>query len=166
MDCSPPGSSVRGVLQTWILPWVAIPFSRESSQPKDRTRVSCIAGRFFTVWATREALHIGGTKLVFELTWTMALINMRGDWCFLIIVVYKNNVKNYMMTWWFCYFAEYSSVWLITWPFLCRFMIDLIIYLVVPDIHGHFDGGLASALGIEFFSSLVLLGSTSQSHVG
>ena len=48
MDCSPPGSSVHGVLQARILEWVAIPFSRGSSQPRDRTQVSCTAGRFFT----------------------------------------------------------------------------------------------------------------------
>ena len=35
MDCSPPGSSVHGILQARILEWVAIPFSRESSQPRD-----------------------------------------------------------------------------------------------------------------------------------
>ena len=46
MDGSPPGSSVQGVLQVGILEWVASPFSRASSQPRDRTRVSCIAGRF------------------------------------------------------------------------------------------------------------------------
>ena len=56
MDCSLPGSSVHGILQARILEWVAIPFSRGSFQPKDPTRVSCIAGRFFTVWVTREAL--------------------------------------------------------------------------------------------------------------
>ena len=55
MDCSPPGSSVPGILQTRILEWVAIPFSRGSSRPRDRIRVSCITGRFFTVWDTREA---------------------------------------------------------------------------------------------------------------
>ena len=48
MDCSLTGSSVRGILQARILGWVAIPFSRGSSQPRDRTRVSCIAGGFFT----------------------------------------------------------------------------------------------------------------------
>ena len=48
VDCSPPGSSVRGILQARILEWVAIPFSRGSSLPRDRTWVSCIAGRFFT----------------------------------------------------------------------------------------------------------------------
>ena len=41
MDCSPPGSSVRGILQARILKWVAMPSSRESSQPRDRTQVSC-----------------------------------------------------------------------------------------------------------------------------
>ena len=52
MDCSPSGSSVHGILQARILEWIGIPFSRGSSQPRDRTQVSCIAGRFFTVWAT------------------------------------------------------------------------------------------------------------------
>ena len=55
MDYSPPGSSVHGVLQARILECVAIPFSRGSSWPKDRTWVSCIAGRFFTVSITKEA---------------------------------------------------------------------------------------------------------------
>ena len=54
-DCSPPGSSVHGILQARILEWVVIPFSRGSSQSRDRTVVSCIASRFFTTWATREA---------------------------------------------------------------------------------------------------------------
>ena len=56
MDCSPPGSSVHGILRARIPPgkWVAIPFSRESSLPKNWTWVSSIAGRFFIVWATRE----------------------------------------------------------------------------------------------------------------
>ena len=56
VDCSPPGSSVHGILQARILEWVAISFSRGSSQPKDSTWVSCIAGRCFILWATREAL--------------------------------------------------------------------------------------------------------------
>ena len=54
-DCSPPGSPVHGILQERILEWVATSFSRRSSPPRDWTRVSCISGRFFTVWATREA---------------------------------------------------------------------------------------------------------------
>ena len=55
MDCSPQGSSAYGILQARILEWVAISFSRESSGLRDQTRVSCITGRFFTVWATRKA---------------------------------------------------------------------------------------------------------------
>ena len=58
MDCSPLGSSVHGILQARILEWVAIPFSRGSFQLRDRTWVSCIAGRFFTIWATREAYKV------------------------------------------------------------------------------------------------------------
>ena len=55
MDCSPPGSSLHGISQARILQWVAIPLSRGSSQLRDWTWVSYIAGGFFTVWATREA---------------------------------------------------------------------------------------------------------------
>ena len=54
-DCSPPGSSVRGILQARILEWVAMPSSRELSQTRDQTQVSRIAGRFFIAWAIREA---------------------------------------------------------------------------------------------------------------
>ena len=54
MDCNPLGSSVHGILQTGILEWVALPFSKESSWPREQTRVSCAAGRFVTNWATKE----------------------------------------------------------------------------------------------------------------
>ena len=47
MDGSPPGSSVYGILWAWILVWTAVPFSRESSWPRDQTQVSSTAGRFF-----------------------------------------------------------------------------------------------------------------------
>ena len=52
MYSSPPGFSVHGILQPKILEWLATPFSWGSSQSRDPTRVSCIAGRFFTIWAT------------------------------------------------------------------------------------------------------------------
>ena len=55
MDCSPPGSSDHGILPARILEWVAISFSRGSSQPRDRTQVSRIEGRCFNLWTTREA---------------------------------------------------------------------------------------------------------------
>ena len=57
MDYSQPGCSVHGILQAGLLEWVAISFSSASYQPKDWSQVSCIAGSFFTIWATREALH-------------------------------------------------------------------------------------------------------------
>ena len=49
VDCCPLGSSIHGFLQARILEWVAISFSRESSQPRDRTQVSRIAGRCFNL---------------------------------------------------------------------------------------------------------------------
>ena len=52
VDCSPPGSSVHGILQARILEWVAISFSRRSSWPRNQTGVSYTAGRFFTIWVT------------------------------------------------------------------------------------------------------------------
>ena len=56
MDYSLPVSSVYGTLQTSILEWVAIPFSRGSSWPRNGTQGFRIAGRFFTIWTAREAL--------------------------------------------------------------------------------------------------------------
>ena len=63
-DYSLPGSSVHGILQARILAWVAVSFSRGSSQPSDWTQASHIAGGLFTVWATRA-----GPKASF-LTWS------------------------------------------------------------------------------------------------
>ena len=53
--CNPMDYTVQGILQARILEWVAFPFPTGSSQPRDRTQVSDIAGGFFTSWATREA---------------------------------------------------------------------------------------------------------------
>ena len=53
--CDPMDYKVNGILKARILEWVAFPFSRGSSQPRDRTQISCIAGGFFTSWTTREA---------------------------------------------------------------------------------------------------------------
>ena len=54
--CNPTDSTVHGILQARILEWVGIPFSSRSSQPRNRTGVSCIEGGLFTSWAIREAL--------------------------------------------------------------------------------------------------------------
>ena len=68
-DCSPPGSSVHGILQARILKWIAIP-SRGSSRPRDQTWISCTAGRFFIIWATGEAPSrlYNNKQLSFELS--------------------------------------------------------------------------------------------------
>ena len=57
MGCSPSGSSVHGISQARILEWIAISFSRGSFWPKDQILVSCLGGRFFTIWATGEVLY-------------------------------------------------------------------------------------------------------------
>ena len=74
MDCSPPGSSVHGILQARTLEWITMPSYRGNSQLRDRSLVSCIsciAGRFFTIWDTKEApglffINIQITSLSFE----------------------------------------------------------------------------------------------------
>ena len=81
VDCSLPGSSVNGIFQARVLEWVAIAFPRGSSPPRDRTQVSRIVGRRFTVWATREAPCYGKVALYLELTcvWNLVILLM-GRW--------------------------------------------------------------------------------------
>ena len=62
MGCSLPGSSIHRIFQARILEWVAISFSRGSSQPRDWTWISCIVGRCFTIWAIRRVP--GGAKWI------------------------------------------------------------------------------------------------------
>ena len=69
VDYSLPGSPIHGILQARILEWVAVLFSRGSSQPRDRTQVSCITDWFFTNWATREGLSMRGLKIPMGLLW-------------------------------------------------------------------------------------------------
>ena len=90
-SCSVVSDSVTpcyGILQARILEWVAIPFSRGSSRPRDWTQVSWLAGRFITVWATREAPHhvtehtktqwhrdfLGGSGSPMQRTWVQSLV--------------------------------------------------------------------------------------------
>ena len=65
MDCSPPGFTVRRILQARILEWTAISFSRGSSQSRDQTWVSHVTGGCFTIWAIREAPCMVGVCLIF-----------------------------------------------------------------------------------------------------
>ena len=72
--CNPMDCAVHGILQAWILEWVTVPFSRGFFQPRDWTQVPCIAGRFFTSWAPREAQwEYASNQLVFLLTSSSAL---------------------------------------------------------------------------------------------
>ena len=74
LDCSSPGSSVHVILQERILKWVAMPSSKGPSWPRDQTQVSCIAGRFFIVWATRKAF------IVSLYMHAKSLLSL-GSWC-------------------------------------------------------------------------------------
>ena len=82
VDCSRPSSSVHGVLQARILEWVAISFSRGSSQPRDQIRVSCIAGRRFILWATREADWLYSLQPKMEKLYTVSK-NKTRSWLWL-----------------------------------------------------------------------------------
>ena len=64
IDCSQPSSSVHRIFQAIVLEWIAFSFSRGSSRPRDRTLVSCIVDRHFTIWATREVKAIIKTKML------------------------------------------------------------------------------------------------------
>ena len=78
MDCSPPCSSVHGILQAKILEWVAIPDSPANLQPRAWTQVSCIAGRFFTIWATIFPL-LNMVKIIFSeavISWSINFIDL------------------------------------------------------------------------------------------
>ena len=87
VDCNPPGSSVLGILQERILEWVAIPLSRGSFPPKDRTQVSYITGRFFTIWATRETPDLSQR---FHKMHFMENPKNRGAWWITVLGVAKN----------------------------------------------------------------------------
>ena len=92
MDCSPPGSSVHGIFQAWILEWVAVSFSRGSSWPRDRTRVSCIVGRCFTIWATRET-HQKHRRVVVSFKRMPVEIFYRWN------LLPRSQLANYMHSW-------------------------------------------------------------------
>ena len=106
MDCSPPGSSVHGILQTRTLEWVAISSSRGSSRPRDQTQVSHIAGRFFTIWATREALW--GLMMAtdhFILLWWICKSHVVSSW-------------NWTGPWWFELFGMVKEIFIYSRPSL------------------------------------------------
>ena len=78
MGCSLPGSSIRGILQARVVEWVAISFSRRSSQPRDRTQVSRIAGRRFTIWATRVDAPLSSKECKLYLNFCLHIFVIRS----------------------------------------------------------------------------------------
>ena len=78
MDCSPPGSSVLGILQARKLEWIVIPFSRGSPQPRYLTWVSCIASGFFSIWATMQVRVNPYVSPILE--WVAYPFSSRSSW--------------------------------------------------------------------------------------
>ena len=76
--CDPLGCTVHGILQARILEWVAFPFSRESSQSRDRTQVSRTVGGFFTSWATRETHE---REVYNNYKWSIVFKNCESLYC-------------------------------------------------------------------------------------
>ena len=91
MDCGPPGSSVRGVYQVRVLEWVAMPFCRGSSQPRDGSWISCTAGGVFTTEPSGKALSVSSVQSLscvglFVTPWTtarQASLSITNSWSLL-----------------------------------------------------------------------------------
>ena len=95
MDCSLPGSSVHGILQARILEWAAISFSRGSSQPRDGNGVSCIVGRRFTIWATREAQWLFRPWYLTDifLKINSVSLSLQREWLTILLSVIKSELS-------------------------------------------------------------------------
>ena len=137
MDCSPPGFSEHGILQARIMEWVAILFSRVSSQPRDWTQVSSIVGKFFPFWATKEA-HI---SIAISLS-----IHPFTDTCFHILATVNNaavklTVQIYFSEILLCFNMSRHIFW-ITWNFfweiLYYFPLWLCHFTFLPTVHQRF----------------------------
>ena len=85
MKCHLPGSFVHGILQARILEWVAVPFSRGSSQTRDQTQISHIAGSFFTIWATSKAQNGVGSLSLLQGIFPIQELNWGLLYCRLIL---------------------------------------------------------------------------------
>ena len=134
-----PWTTFHGILQARILEWVAFPFSRGSSQPKDWTRVSRTAGGFFTSWATREAKNTGvGGKTVSltqchftqpsSLRYTsFQLKKSRVGWNFSLFPTAVLVATSFF--WWSLSFCHYQNL-----PDLCWCLFNTLLSEVLPVI--------------------------------
>ena len=115
MDCSLPGFSVRGILQARTLEWVAMPFSRGSSWPRDQTQVSRIAGRFFTVWATWEApslwTDIKYWKLKKKKYWRLSFSFQN---LLVVLIKKKENILSFCVIFWVTSLRPSSNEWILS----------------------------------------------------
>ena len=102
VDYSLPGSSLHGIFQARILEWVAIPFSKESFWPRGQTWVSCIAGRFFTVWATREALNHWTAREFSIPICLMRVISSNGSINNFSLSSHRAHVMGWVLCWFSC----------------------------------------------------------------
>ena len=102
MDCSPPGSSVHGIFQARIREWVAIPFSRGSPGPRERTQVSRIADRFSTAGATREATPnlAESSQNPTPLSWALIPVSSLdgGAWCTFQHLLQRSRSSHYLLS--------------------------------------------------------------------
>ena len=152
-DCNPPGSSVPlsclGILQARILEWVAMPSSRGSSQPRDRTQVSSTAGRFFTVWATKEAQEYftsWATQDAPLITRDMQIKTTMGYHVTLVRMAIKKTTDNKcwqkgrakgtpVHCWWECKLVQ--SLWKTVWWCLKKLKMESPCNLPIPLRNGH-----------------------------
>ena len=101
-DCSLPGFSVLEVLQAKILEWIAIPFSRGTSQPRGQTLLSYITGIFFTIWATGKSYLFSRWPRIL-----MAHLNKIG----LIQLQKWNNYPVIYLLFWLWNVSTFIRVW-------------------------------------------------------
>ena len=129
--CGLPGSSIHGIFQARVLEWVAISFPRGSSWLRDRTQVSRIVGRLFTVWATREVIKTVSRKHTKRALDTAV---PRCVYSFYLCSVFKKSFLSVLFSLlyssvgilpWFCVFVSFAFNWfyfgvlLFVWLFFC-----------------------------------------------
>ena len=127
--CDPMDYIVHGILQVRILEWVAFPFSRGSSQPRDWTQVSHIAGGFFTSWVTREAQEYRVISLsLFQRIFPTQELNWGLLHCRRILYQLSHQRSTYSgLVWFFCMWLSsfLSTIYWRYYPFsiVCSFLL-------------------------------------------